>query len=97
MSTRDRSSKIALLTAAFLLIVFPQLALAQSGGGYDLTWNTMDSGGATFSAGGGFSLGGTIGQPDASAALVGDGYSLIGGFWIGVPPYGIYLPLMLKN
>ncbi len=34
---------------------------AQAGGGYDLTWNTVDGGGATFSSGGGYTLGGTAG------------------------------------
>ncbi|MGQ9490823.1 MAG: hypothetical protein ACUVS6_08935 [Anaerolineae bacterium] len=42
-----------------LLLLLPALALAQSGGGYDLSWSTVDGGGATFSAGRGYSLGGT--------------------------------------
>lgn len=46
---------------------------AQSGGGYDLTWSTLDGGGAMFSTGGGYSLGGTLGQPDAGAASSGGG------------------------
>jgi hypothetical protein len=63
--------------------------LAQSGGGYDLTWNSIDAGGGT-SSGGGFELRGTIGQPDASAAnaiaSVGGDYQLTGGFWaVAVP------------
>jgi hypothetical protein len=50
--------------------------------GFDLTWNTIDGGGAT-STGGGFELSGTIGQADASAAsaLTGGNYTLVGGFW----------------
>jgi uncharacterized repeat protein (TIGR01451 family) len=51
---------------------------------YDLSWFTVDGGGATFSTGGSYSLGGTIGQPDASNALAGGTYSLTGGFWSGV-------------
>jgi hypothetical protein len=49
----------------------------------DLTWSTVDGGGQTFSAGGGYSVGGTIGQPDAQAAPVMSGgvYELTGGFW----------------
>ena len=43
------------------------IAHAQTGGGYDLTWNTIDGGGYMFSTGGGYSLGGTMGQPDAGA------------------------------
>jgi hypothetical protein len=58
-------------------------ALAQ----YDLWWNTVDGGGATFSTGGGYVLGGTIGQPDATpVALTGGTYSLLGGFWAAVTP-----------
>jgi hypothetical protein len=40
-------------------------AMAQSGGGYDLRWNTVDGGGITFATGGSYRLGGTIGQADA--------------------------------
>ena len=58
-------------------------ALAQSGGGFDLTWSTIDGGGAMNSSGGTFSLSGTVGQPDAQVApvMAGAGYELTGGFW----------------
>jgi len=80
-----------------LLSLLASVALAQSGGGYDLSWNTVDGGGATWSEGGGYSLGGTIGQPDAGM-LSGGGYTLAGGFWPGAAArYGIYLPLVLRN
>ena len=88
-------SLVWLLLALGLLA--PALVLAQSGGGYDLTWNTVDGGGYTFSTGGGYSLGGTAGQPDAGV-LSGGGYTLSGGFWGGgAARYGIYLPLVLRN
>jgi hypothetical protein len=65
--------------------------------GYDLSWYTIDGGGATFSVGGSYSLGGTIGQPDAGS-MGGGSYQLVGGFWGGVSiNYSIYLPLTLKN
>lgn len=71
-------------------------ASAQTGGGYDLTWNSIDGGGATFSTGGGYSLGGTIGQADAGAAS-GAAYSLSGGFWAGIPAsYNAFVPIALK-
>jgi len=59
------------------------VVLAQSGGGYDLTWSTIDGGGAMFSSGGGFELGGTIGQPHAQVApvMIGGTFELTGGFW----------------
>lgn len=73
---------------AFVALVCVPVALAQSGGGYDLTWSTIDGGGGT-STGGGFELSGTIGQPDASAAnaMTGGNYALTGGFW------GVALPV----
>jgi hypothetical protein len=65
-------------------------AFAQTGGPYDLSWNTIDGGGATFSTGGTYSLGGTIGQPDAGAML-GGSFTLAGGFWpaASVPAIGV--------
>ena len=71
-------------------------AHAQMGGGYDLTWSTIDGGGG-LSSGGGYDLQGTVGQPDAGL-LEGGGYALLGGFWGGgVAQYRIYLPLVLRN
>ncbi|MCS7190475.1 MAG: hypothetical protein NZ843_02595 [Fimbriimonadales bacterium] len=66
--------------AAFALLSM-LCARAQSGGNFDLSWWTIDSGGVTFAAGGGFNLGGTVGQPDASNALTGGSFNLTGGFW----------------
>ncbi len=87
-----------LLLLAALLSLLASVALAQSGGGYDLTWNTIDGGGYTWSEGGPYSLGSTVGQPDAGV-LSGGGYTLAGGFWPGgaAARYGVYLPLVLRN
>lgn len=89
-----------LTLGAFLLAGLVLLSAGvsvQPGGGYDLSWNTVDGGGYTWSEGEGYSLGGTIGQPDAGA-LSGGAYMLGGGFWAGgVARYGIYLPLVLWN
>ena len=86
---------------ALVLLPLSRMVVAQSGGDYDLTWSTVDGGGATFSIGGVYTLGGTIGQPDAGAMGGGD-YSLSGGFWGGIVSivqyfYHVYLPLILKN
>jgi hypothetical protein len=58
--------------------------------GVDLSWNTSaDAGGVTFASGGGYSLGATIGQADASipaplpGSMTGGAYSFSGGFWPG--------------
>jgi hypothetical protein len=71
----------AFVSASALLI---PPSLAQSGGGFDLSHNTIDGGGATFSSAGAFALGGTIGQPDAGPLQSGATYELRGGFWPGV-------------
>jgi hypothetical protein len=56
----------------------------------------VDGGGATFSSGGGYTLSGTVGQPDAGL-LVGGELTLGGGFWGGgvlaAMAYDLYLPL----
>jgi len=70
--------------AVAALIAAP--ALAQSGNGYNLTWNTIDSGGQMFSIGNGYELGGTIGQPDAGLLTGAGGYALKGGFWLAAVP-----------
>ena len=73
---------------------------AQTGGGYDLTWWTVDSGGG-MSVGSGspapYTLAGTAGQPDAGLALTGGGFTLVGGFWGGgASQYQVYLPLVIR-
>ncbi len=85
------------LTILASFLAMTGFALAQAGDRYDLTWNTIDGGGHIFSAGEGYELGGSIGQPDAGALFSG-GYSLAGGFW-GEPTasHSLYLPLVLKN
>lgn len=72
-------------------------------GGYDLSWFTVDGGGSRM-GNPGYTLNGTAGQPDASAALTGGGYTLVGGFWSGAgvatapgDDHFVYLPLVLKN
>ncbi len=60
-------------------------AYGQMGPNLDLTWNSYDGGGGV-STGGGFTLTGTIGQPDAGS-MVGGTLQVLGGFWgSGGPP-----------
>ncbi|MEK6674799.1 MAG: hypothetical protein AABZ47_03995 [Planctomycetota bacterium] len=68
------------LWIGIVILSVSQPLSAQTGGGYDLTWSTIDGGGETFSTGSGYELGGTIGQADAGGMANG-GYSLTGGFW----------------
>jgi hypothetical protein len=87
------------------LLAFGLLAHAQAGdpwtspaAGYDLSWWTVDGGAAPFS-GGGYSLAGTVGQPDAGLLADRD-YTLGGGFWGGgalAVGRRLYLPLVLRR
>ena len=86
---------IATLIAALAALLLAIVSLAQ--GTYDAEWHTVDGGGATFSTGGGYTLGGTAGQPDAGI-LTGGGYTLAGGFWGGAEErHHVYLPLVLRS
>jgi len=69
--------------ALLLVVSLAGTAHAQSGGIYDMRWNKVASGGTTTSAGGVYTLGGTIAQHDATASS-GGAYTLAGGFWLGV-------------
>ncbi len=63
-----RTAGLGLLLILLLLLVSPALfpsLLAQTGGGYDLTWSAVAGGGRTFSSGGPYVLGSTIGQAGA--------------------------------
>jgi hypothetical protein len=62
---------------------------------YDLSWNTIAGGGASFTTTGKYNLGATIGQP-ATGPLSGGIYALNAGFWLP-GTYDIYLPLVMKN
>ena len=101
MIERKRIAAAGIAPALTLLLIGVAMVYAQTGNGYDLTWNTVDGGGYTFSTGGDYTLGGTVGQPDAGL-MTGGEYTLSGGFWHGgvaaaAAEYRIYLPLILRN
>jgi hypothetical protein len=75
-----RGKKLRILLMAVLVLLTTIPVLAQTGGVYDLSWSKIAGGGGT-SSGGIFSLGGSIGQPDAGR-MEGGAYVLNGGFWI---------------
>ena len=66
---------------AALFIAFASASTLAGVPGPSITWYTIDGGGGT-STGGGFTLSGTIGQPDAGT-LSGGAFTLKGGFWPG--------------
>ena len=82
MRFNRNASQLAAALVGLLACSLP--ALAQSGGNFDLTWNTIDGGGGA-SATGVFSVSGTIGQLDAGQ-MSGGAFSLAGGFWAGMVP-----------
>ena len=69
------------LFASGILAAFAT-ATVTAGQSFDLSWHTIDGGGG-YSAGGGFELEGTIGQPDGGQAMTGGDFELTGGFWPG--------------
>lgn len=93
---RSGSLRLLLALALGLIVLGSATAMAGSGGPYTVSWWTIDGGGGT-SAGGGYRLDGTAGQPDAGE-MGGDGYRLVGGFWGGgFVEYQIYLPVVLRG
>ena len=84
-----------LLTLLLVLFAFTIIALAANGG-YEITWFTIDAGGGR-SAGGDYTLNGSIGQPDADSPASGGDYTIDGGFWPGSAISAhIYLPLVQR-
>ncbi len=98
---KPKTRAAILLAALVIALLAGGVVWAQTGGAYDLTWNTIDGGGATFSSGGTgttYELGGTIGQADAGRLSAG-AYELDGGFWGGAigSKFTIYLPATMRK
>jgi hypothetical protein len=93
---------LSLLVAVGMCLAISMPAAAQSDDGYDVMWFTIDCGGVLLSRGGGFSLGGAMGQSDAES-LSGDGYTLVGGLWgadvlAGGPAgHNVCLPIIMRQ
>ncbi|MDX1614865.1 MAG: hypothetical protein R3300_11185 [Candidatus Promineifilaceae bacterium] len=97
---------LAVLLAVTAIWVGGGRLAAQSGGAYDLSWSALGGGGGTFSQGGDYLLGGTVGQPGAGRQS-GGAYQLEGGFWHCFPlafdpcaaaegDHFIYLPSLMR-
>ncbi len=105
VNTHELRRTTVILTLAALLLL-AGVAQAQADGqpdrpaaGYDLSWWTVDGGGAVRAGSpGSYTLSGSIGQPEAGLALSDEEYILIGGFWGGAATqFRISLPLVLRN
>lgn len=73
------SDKIILLNGDSLATLFLALGITE----LDISWSSIDGGGALSSSGGTFQLGCTFGQSDAGA-MSGGGFRLTGGFWAAI-------------
>src|SRR5262245_35065389 len=82
MTSRLTYSRISCYITVAAMLAGPAIALGTQ---YDLSWYTIDGGGGTIT-GGGFTLSGTIGQPDAQMPPVmnGGAFQLTSGFWAGI-------------
>ena len=64
-----------------LAVVLLALAASPAAAQYEISWWTVDGGGATGAVGGTYTLSGTAGQPDAGGPYAGGSYTLHSGFW----------------
>ena len=89
---------LMLLLAVILLAgAGASMVAGQSGGGYNLEWNVVaPSGGFSSTAFPPHALSGSAGQPAASGPMTGSSYSLSSGFWAGVQPLAVYLPVVKR-
>ena len=73
------------LIFSVLLIWFSLNAFGQSGGGFEIKQSVIAGGGGQGSAGGAFSLDGTVGQAVAGDAVNGPPFAVTSGFWNFTP------------
>ena len=78
-----KKSILLYLYLILLVLGLTSPVMAETSDTYDLSWWTVDGGGANALTSGSYTLSGTIGQPDAGSLSAGD-YSLAGGFWAGI-------------
>jgi hypothetical protein len=92
-----KQTTIVLAVTLVCSLLLASIAMASTTQSYAITWWTIDNGGATFSTGGNYVLGGTMGQPDTTI-MSSDRFILAGGLWqssIMVAHHRIYLPVVL--
>ena len=98
MKLRLLLASVALLVLISVLVAPTVIeATAPRTVSYDVSWWTIDGGGAQGLTGGTYSLSGTIGQPDASLRGAGT-YSVGGGFWPDMQDFfRIFAPLIQRG
>jgi hypothetical protein len=87
----------ATLVVAIAVALTGSTASAQTGDGYDLSWNVSAGGGAGPQTGDGYSLRSTVSQA-AIGPTSAPTTELCAGYWCGVAAYfDVLLPAVLKN
>ena len=86
-----RRVRIVLLLTALLLV--GGIALAQSGGSYDVEWQVIGSAGEQFVSGGDYQVGFTLAQDTPPLVSQGGSYQVVQGYWSGAgfPPTAVTL------
>jgi hypothetical protein len=86
------------LVLALLVLILLATGFATAQTDYDLSWVTLEAG--ETSSGGGYTVSGTSGQPDAGAMSGGE-FALQGGFWVAGSPvqsqFKVYLPTVARS
>lgn len=85
----------ASLLVVMLALLFAGAVAAQTGSGFDLSWNVLAAGGGKMT-GSGFTLSGTLGQTAVGPTAAGDFQANLG-FWFRNLIFKLFLPLVLKN
>ena len=100
---RINLSRFAGLLALMLLVLLlagltVSIALGAPGAStaYSLDWHVTSSGGQLNSTGGSYSLSGTIGQPAVGLTMLGTPYAHDSGFWYGISPNRVFVPVLKK-
>jgi hypothetical protein len=87
---------VVIASALLAGIVLVKSAAAQTGDGFDLSWNVIGGGGGK-STGSGFTVEGTIGQPVVGLSSDAE-YTLQHGFWVTMQDIiRMFLPLVEKE
>ena len=95
-NSKQRIARVVFAVLALTLLTTS--ATYAAAGSFAIAWWTIDGGGATASSGGNYSLGGTLGQPEAGEPMTGSLYGLQGGFWTPTSgPNLLYLPIVICN
>lgn len=76
-----RKAVIPLISVLLLAAALGGLALAQSGGSYDVEWQVLGTAGDEFAAGGAYQVGFTVGQEQEPLVSSGGRYQVVQDYW----------------